>query len=168
MGQAEKKSVSNAGNLYLIFLGLLLFAMGAGFMFIMWLSFQRANHTRTWKEVPCRILKSEIKTEERIAGKLEYQWNGEYTYELEGEDYVSTRFELRGNKWSSQKDRIEAVVRKYPAGKSAVCYVDPKDITFSILKHDSKAAGYNIWFPGLFALGGVGMIFGAVKKWNSG
>ena len=166
MQQNGHKSVSNAGNIYLIFLGFLLFLMGAGFMAIMWVGYQRASLSRVWTETPCVILRSSIRTEERTLERIEYQWDGEYAYTFNGSDYRTTKFGVRSNKWSSQRDRIEEIVEQFPAGEARVCYVNPDDPNIAILKHDSKAAGYNVWFPGLFAIGGLGMMVGAVRKWN--
>jgi len=146
MTSDRKEKKSNAGNIYLMFLGLLLVGMGAFFMFIMWLSFQKASSTRAWLEIPCKIVRSEQALSIQPNRNVEYQWQGEYLYTVEG--------------------RVEKVLEKFPAGAETVCFVNPEDHSFSILKHDSRGAGYSIWFPGLFAVGGLGMMVGAVRKWN--
>ena len=42
----------------------------------------------------------------------------------------------------------------------------PKEIihAFAVLKMDSQAAGYSIWFPGLFVIGGLGIAGRALVK----
>jgi hypothetical protein len=37
------------------------------------------------------------------------------------------------------------------------CRVHPRDPDFAVLKPDSLAPGYSIWFPALFVVGGLGM-----------
>jgi hypothetical protein len=37
------------------------------------------------------------------------------------------------------------------------CRVNPHDPDFAVLKPDSLAPGYSIWFPALFVIGGLGM-----------
>jgi hypothetical protein len=42
-------------------------------------------------------------------------------------------------------------------------YVNPADVNFAMLKPDSKAAGYSIWFPMLFVIGGLGIALRAIS-----
>ena len=42
-------------------------------------------------------------------------------------------------------------------------YFDPDDPQLSVLKRDTKASLYSIWFPFLFVVGGAGMVFSAVR-----
>jgi hypothetical protein len=37
-----------------------------------------------------------------------------------------------------------------------------------VLKRDSKAPGYSLWFPIIFVVGGLGIIVGAVRSWVAG
>ena len=43
-------------------------------------------------------------------------------------------------------------------------YVNPADVNFTMLKPDSKAAGYSIWFPMLFVIGGLGIAIRAIRS----
>lgn len=166
MSASESEKKSNAGNLYLAFLGLLLVIMGSFFMWIMWLSFENAKRTRAWLEVPCEIITSK-KTEIIFPHRnVEYQWQGSYSYQIDGQQYLSDRLEVRGAKRTPKVDKINKLVDTYVAGTRAVCFVNPENLDYAILRHDSKGAGYSIWFPGLFAVGGAGMILGAFRKWN--
>jgi hypothetical protein len=45
-----------------------------------------------------------------------------------------------------------------------ICYVDPKSPDRAVLKRDTKAALYSIWFPCLFVIGGAGMILSALFR----
>ena len=136
-------------------------------MCFMWLSFAKANKTRGWLETPCLIVSSQKHTEERTLGKVEHQWRGSYSYEVDGKTYLSTRYELRGSKWTTKdEEKIDPILETFPTGQTRTCFVNPQDHNYAILKHDSRGAGYSIWFPGLFAVGGVGIIVGAIRKWN--
>jgi hypothetical protein len=45
-----------------------------------------------------------------------------------------------------------------------VCWLDPDLPEMVVLKKDSKAALYTIWFPFLFIIGAVGMIYSALFR----
>ena len=42
------------------------------------------------------------------------------------------------------------------------CFVDPQNPQLAILKPDSLAPGYSIWFPALFMIAGLGITFNAL------
>jgi hypothetical protein len=58
---------------------------------------------------------------------------------------------------------VEELVATFATGSMTKCWVNPQQPSQSVLKLDTRAAGYTLWFPGLFFLGGVGMIVGAWK-----
>jgi len=43
-------------------------------------------------------------------------------------------------------------------------WMDKVDHDFAVLKPDSQAPGYSIWFPALFVVGGLGIAFRALLK----
>ena len=45
-----------------------------------------------------------------------------------------------------------------------MAYVNPSDPDFAVLKPDTKAAGYSIWFPLLFVVGGLGITVRAIVR----
>jgi hypothetical protein len=47
-------------------------------------------------------------------------------------------------------------------GMNTECFVDPQNPQLAILKPDSLAPGYSIWFPGLFMIAGLGITFNAL------
>ena len=153
-----------AGDLYLIFLATCLIAIGGFFIWLMWSSFQRANSTREWDAVPCLMIES-FKNQRVIPNRnREYQWRGKYEFEYNQQTWIGTKLESRGSKWSSKEEKVDALTAKYKVGKTVQCYVNPDFPEEAILKHDSKGAGYSIWFPGIFVLGGIGMIIGVLRK----
>lgn len=153
------------GALYLMFLGMLLCVSGGGFTWLMWRSYERASTQRGWENVSCRILESKVV--ERKIGEtvpLEYSHGLLYGYEIRGERYSSSRLTLRGASWSHAPDRALALVETYPAGSEQRCYVDPNAPEEAVLKLDSKAPGYSLWFPLLIVAGGLGIISGGVRN----
>lgn len=158
------KTSQTAGNIYLVFLAICLIAIGGFFMWIMWASFKRANETRKWDTVPCVIIES-FKNQRTIPNRnTEYQWRGKYEFEYKEQMWVGTKLESRGSKWSSKEEKVDNLATKYKVGLKTLCFVNPEFPEEAILKHDSKGAGYSIWFPGIFVLGGVGMIAGVLRK----
>ena len=146
--------------------------IGGVFCFLMWKSYASASETRGWEKTSCMIIRSDIgeRSEKHISP--EYCWRVEYTYTYGGKDYFSTRNTIRDGKdhgkrkhqkWTGDKKVIEQKVEDNPKGSQAVCYVNPQDPAKAVLEHETKAAGYSIWFPGLFVIGGLGIIVGAVK-----
>jgi hypothetical protein len=44
------------------------------------------------------------------------------------------------------------------------CFVNPKNPQLAVLKPDSLAPGYSIWFPGLFMIAGLGIGMNALIR----
>ncbi len=55
-------------------------------------------------------------------------------------------------------------IEQYAVGTETVCWLDPDLPEMVVLKKDSKAALYTIWFPFLFIVGAVGMIYSALFR----
>lgn len=156
---------TRSGRWFLVFLGLSLALIGGLFVGLLGRSFLRAWEMRSWGEVSCVILSSEI--EERRHDEFsppEYRQNLSYGYEWEGRQFTGSNLTLRDNPWSSKRELMEKRVADYPAGKITSCRVNPSSPDISVLKPDSLAPGYTIWFPGLFVVGGLGISFRALRK----
>ena len=156
---------SGAGRWYLVVLGLAVASIGGLFVWLMGRSFLRAQEMRTWPEVACVILFSEIEERRHDENSpLEFRQDLKYGYEWQGVARVGERLTLRGNPWSSKRVLAEQRVAVYPVGKSTTCRVNPRDPDFSVLKPDSLAPGYSIWFPSLFVIGGLGITLRAAFR----
>lgn len=132
---------------------------GGVFTWLLGSSFSRARGMDSWQEVPCAILESEIR--ERKIGidvPTDYRLGILYGYEFEGEAYSSAAYDLRGNAWVKDAKRIQALVMRFPAGSEQTCWVNPDDPEQAVLKKETKAPGYSIWFPILFVVGGLGIV----------
>ncbi|MFC4993944.1 DUF3592 domain-containing protein [Rubritalea tangerina] len=123
--------------------------------------------TRKWVETPCLVVQSEV--EKRSAKHIapEYRWLVTYTYQYEGKHYTSALFkpidEERGQRWGKSIEKVKKRIEEYPIDLQTTCYVNPDEPELAVLEHDTKAAGYSIWFPALFSIGGIGMMVGAVR-----
>jgi len=154
---------SAAGRLYLAAIGLSLALMGGVFFWLMWRSFDRARHMQSWPEVRCVIIESKI-DERRIDPNSppEYRVNVTYGYQFNGEAHTGDHMTWRGNPWTSKLNVVEERSQAFQVGTSTTCRVDPQNPAFSVLKPDTKAPGYSIWFPALFVVGGLGIALRAV------
>lgn len=158
-------SSNTAGRLYLAAIGLSLALIGGFFFWAMFRSYDRARHMQNWPEVKCVIISSEIE-ERRIDPNSppEFRVNVSYGYEFNGQPRTGDHMTWRGNPWTSKSDVVEERLQAFKPGTSSTCRVDPHDPDFSILKPDSKAPGYSIWFPALFVIGGLGIAVRAIKR----
>ena len=117
-----------------------------------------------WTAVEGEILASSVETwRYNEFSQLSYKPAIRYRYQTGGEEYTSERIR-RVPIRSAAPDKAEKWTERFPAGISATVYFDPADPSASVLKRDSKAALYSIWFPLLFVVGGAGMVVGATRK----
>lgn len=111
------------------------------------------------------ILKSEV--EERQIGEnveKDYRFDVLFGYEFEGERHTSDQYGVRGSGWKKSREKVEAIVKNYQVGDRVTCKVNPENTSMAILKVDTRAAGYSIWFPLLFVVGGIGLIIKALSN----
>ena len=129
--------------------------------------------TRSWTVTNCVITDSRM-DQEIEEGNPSPPWRVylDYRYTFDGQEYP-------GNKWrrvtfyeTADKDvarktphRAEALklVDKYPPELRTVCYVDPASPSDAVLEHQAKAAIYTLWWPMLFAVGGAGIAWSAIR-----
>lgn len=161
------KETSNAGAYYLAGIGFAVAAVGAVFVYLLWSSFSQASSTRTWTETPCLVIRSAVKERSAEYISKEYSWNVEYLYEFGDESFSSKFYKPRAAKWKSTNKHVKALINEYPEGEKALCYVNPAEPSQAILEHDSKAAGYSIWFPMLFVVGGLGIAVSSLRSIKS-
>lgn len=147
-----------SSTVFLVLFGLVTSLIGGLFTALMWDSFQRASAMHGWPQVEAVILSSGIdeRRHDEFSAK-EYQVKLLYGYEWRGEAKTAELLTARGNPWSKDLARTERQLEKFPAGSKTMAYVNPADPDYAVLKPDSKAAGYSIWFPLLFVAGGLGI-----------
>jgi hypothetical protein len=154
---------TSGGRWFLAATGIVTALIGALFVWLMARSFIRAREMHAWPEVECVILGNTI--EERVhdpQSPREFRVDVEFGYEWQGAPRTGDHLTPRGNPWTSKRDLAEKRAAEYPPGKKTTCRVNPRDPDFAVLKPDSLAPGYSIWFPALFVIGGLGMAVRAV------
>lgn len=146
-------------TVFLVMIGLAVAAMGALFTVLMWDSYQRAVDQRSWPQVEAVMLSSEVEEYQHDEfSPTEYRLKILYGYEWQGEAMTGDRLSARGSASSKEREKIQGQAKAFPAGGKVSVYVNPKNPAFAILNPDSKAAGYSIWFPLLFVVGGLGIV----------
>ena len=160
---SRRPAASQGGRWFLVALGLSVAVIGGIFVCLLGRSYLRAREMRTWPETACVILTSDI--EQRIhdpQSPPEFRHNVSFGYEWQGAPRTGDHLSLRGSAWSSKRDLIAKRQAEYPEGSTTTCRIDPANPDFAVLKPDSLAPGYSIWFPGLFVVGGLGIALRAL------
>lgn len=160
----DSGSPSQAGRLWLAALGMSLALAGMLFTWVLWTAWQRAEETRRWTPTPCRIVSSRLEKERPTPNSNPvFKPKVSYTYNFAGQKLTSTRIK-RVDIASQHEDVARKKIQPYPVGTEVTCYVNPAQPDFAVLKHDTRAALYSIWFPLLFVFGGLRIAWGTVKK----
>lgn len=146
-------------------MGVLLMLAGSFFAWRMWLSYEKAQITRSWTRVSCRVVSSRVVSERPTpnsppAHRVEVR----YEYEFNGVKLTSTRIRQVEAAPTQHLDNAQQKQQGYPAGSSQTCFVNPSAPAEAVLEHASRAALYSIWFPLLFVVGGIGMLRGALRR----
>lgn len=164
MAPQAKPPLNLGGRLWKSLMGLMLVGVGSIFVQYLWNAYNRAAKMDEWVEVPCLITAMDVDDKElNQRGMPKYVFKVAYQFELEGKTYTGNRLKRLPTEVSDPrklKDSIEA----YAVGTKTVCHVDPDAPELVVLKKDSKAALYAIWFPCLFIIGGAGMILSALFR----
>ncbi len=125
--------------------------------------YKRAMVTRAWTETPCEITKSEVMEERPTPNSpMEYEAIIHYAYTFEGERFENDSIKLTDGP-TRHKDKAEKTIAEWPVGSSSVCWVNPEAPENAVLKHNTKAVGYTVWFPGLFVIGGLGIMIASIR-----
>ena len=110
----------------------LFFAVGLGlFYFFFAKPAMRIAAARSWRETPCVVLSSRVRTHEGDDGDT-YSVDVLYEYDFGGRTYQSNRFQFLGGS-SGGRAAKEAVVARHPPGTRTVCWVDPADPQEAVL-----------------------------------
>lgn len=161
---SEVSSGRLAGTIFICMIGLMLISVSVIFEWLMLRSYLNAKETRQWPSVEAVILSSDIK-ERKISGSpVEARFEVMFEYSYRDQVYRSKKLSPRGTKWTRDKDSVKDLMFKYPVASAHKAWVDPQSPDAAILKHDTKAAGYTLWFPVVIMVGGCGMIWGALRS----
>lgn len=156
---------SSSGRWWLGGMGVFLIVAGSFFAWRMWLSYEKAQITRGWTPVPCRIVSSRVVSERPTpnsepAHRVELR----YEYDFNGVVHRSTRIRQVEAAPTQHLDKAREKQQNYPPGSTQTCFVNPRSPADAVLEHATRAALYSIWFPLLFIAGGLGMLRGALRR----
>ncbi|HUF62125.1 MAG TPA: DUF3592 domain-containing protein [Verrucomicrobiales bacterium] len=153
-----------AGRLYLMGLGMLLAALGMVFIIALWKGYEKASETRRWRATPCEIVAAWIQEAQfSEPGDRRYLLELRYRYEFAGHTYVGRRVTRRDGATRS-RPKLERLLTFYRPGTQTQCFVDPADPDSAVLRHESRAPGYTLWFPLLFVVSGATMAAAAARR----
>jgi hypothetical protein len=174
-GNAPDSAVpSGSARLLKIGLGASLMAAGLAVTVLLFIPWRRAKETHAWTKTPCVIVESYAR--EVQSGDLTHTTHRvflRYRYSLGGKEYTGTKW--RRITYAGEEDEslsrktphaseAEKLVEKYPAGTATVCWVNPGAPEEAVLEHQTTAAIYTLWWPMLFAVGGAGIVWSALRR----
>jgi hypothetical protein len=122
----------------------------------------RILDARDWVSVPCRVLRSEVRSHDSDDGTT-YSVHILYEYEHQGQTYRTDRYSFLGGSSSGYRGKRQ-IVDRYPVGSEARCWMDPEDPTEAVL---FRRFSPMMWFgliPGVFILVGVGGMAGTLRR----
>ena len=148
-------------------LGMLLVVMGSLFCVLMVKGFERAIETREWTELPMVITSSEIFDQRIDSGPREYKPIVKYSFTYDGQEMKGEGVK-RTEGFTKHQSKAQRVIDKYPVGMKGTVWVNPENPKQTVLKHNTKAVLYTVWFPGLFVIAGLGIAIGAIRGFVRG
>lgn len=153
---------SRAGVRFAVGFFALFFVIGAAvFYFITVRPLARVVAARDWVATPCTIVSSRVQSHRGDEGTT-YRVDILYRYEVDGQEYRSSRYKFMGVASSGYQGKAD-VVSRYPAGSKQTCFVDPRNPTEAVLEPGLTA---DMWFgalPAVFMLVGAGGIAGMMR-----
>ncbi len=154
---------NTGGRWFLCLIGVLLVLMALLFEWLMLRSYLNAKKTREWPQVEAVVIRSSVEERHISGSPPEVRLFIRYEYSFNGMSYTSGNISSRGSKWSRERAVVDKLLADYPVGSSHDAWVNPISPEVAILKHDTKAAGYTLWFPAIIMIGGCGIIWGALR-----
>lgn len=151
------------GSIWVFLVGLSLSLSGAFFCWWLWATWEKACAMDDWREVPAEVISSEVRSSRfNEFSRPVFFPVIRYRYEAAGESQVGEairRVPVR----SADEEQARKWVKRFPVGLPIRAYVDPHDPGRAVLRRDTKASLYAIWFPLLFVATGLGMAINALR-----
>ena len=164
VGDSVARANPALGRWLLVGTGLATAAVGALFVWLLAMAWMRAKEMRSWPQASCTLLSSSIEERRHDPfSRPEYRHRVRFTYEWLEKTRTGTLITRRGNPWYSDRTKVEKSVARFPEGTQTTCRINPLDPEMAVLKPDSLAPGYTIWFPSLFVVGGLGIALRALR-----
>jgi len=163
---AAGEAVSDEGlsgrrsRLPLIFFAVFLL-VGSGFMVPFAIVVAKVIGSRNWVPTPCVIVSSAVK---KHRGEKSYTYSIEmvFRYEFGGKEYESHTYDFSPGSSSGYRSKAR-VVERYPAGKKATCYVNPRKPSQAVISRRLPAMVWFAFIPGIFVAIGLGGFVATVR-----
>lgn len=119
--------------------------------------------SQKWHETPCKIISSSVGSHYDDDGTT-YSIDILYSYDYNGRSFRSNTYSFMGGSSSGYSGKQE-IVKNYPPGASALCYVSPENPEESVLIRNFTSDMLFGLIPLIFVLvGAVGLYFTLKKK----
>ena len=147
------------GKLFLTLFGLVF--LGAGLL-VGWVILRDAAgglQTWSWRKTACEITASAVRQEDQGGQqKGDFTFDVKYRYTYGGQEFSSGQYK-RNPETSEDYSKIARLTERYPAGSSAVCYVDASAPSRAVLVRYNLFSLLLVLFPVPFAGFGVWAIY---------
>ncbi len=146
----------------MLFFSVFLIMGSAFFWFLVVRPLGRVYDARQWPEIRCAVVSSEVR-KHRSDDNDTYSVHIVYEYDVRGRTYRCDRYDFVGGSSSGYKGKRE-IIRRYPPGKQAVCYVNPRDPSDAVLMRGFTPMMLFGLLPLVFITVGVAGLVWAMKS----
>ncbi len=151
---SEKASKKKFGKKFQTGFFLIFFFAGSGVgYFFIFPAIMKTLDSKNWIETPCIVQSSRVQTHDG-SDSTTYSVDVVYEYSFEGQTFRSGKYKFIGGSSSGYQGKA-AVVRQYPAGKRAVCFINPDNPSDAVLKRELGAEAFLALIPILFMIIGL-------------
>jgi len=151
---SEKASRKKFGKKFQTGFFLIFFFAGLSFgYFIIFPAIIKSLNSNNWIGISCIVQSSRVQSHNSSDGTT-YSVDIVYEYTFEEKTYRSGQYKFIGGSSSGYQGKA-AVVRQYPAGKRATCYVNPDNPSDAVLKRELGAEAFLALIPVLFMIVGL-------------
>jgi hypothetical protein len=117
---------------------------------------------RQWIATPCTVVSSDVRSHRGDKGTT-YSVDILYRFEFGGREYRANRYSFLSGS-SSGRSGKEAIVRRYPAGGSALCFVNPAQPSQAVLNRNFTGLMWLGLIPLVFVVIGAGGMMGVLRR----
>jgi hypothetical protein len=149
----ERKGRRFLGCFFTVFM-----LFGLGFSAIFAWPMTEILQARGWRETPCTILTSEVRSHRGSKGGSTYSVEVTYEYVVNEQTYTSSRYKFMTGS-SSGYDGKKAVVDRLRPGTKTVCYVDRRNPSEAVIERGFTADLMFALIPLTFVAVGTGGLF---------
>jgi hypothetical protein len=145
-----------------LFFGIFFVAGAALSWFLMVRPALRILEARSWPEVPCTVVSSEVESHPG-SDSTTYSVEISYSYEIDGRTYTGDRYNFATGSSSGYAHKAN-IVKQHPPGSRTVCRVDPDDPQRSVMSVDFDREYLWGLFGLPFLLVGLGGLVWVVRR----